>query len=603
MAVITPAPAQTGVSYNAFTRFNVNAAGAQFQNTAVQARTIVAEVFSPLPSRIEGPVSVDGPRANLIIANQNGLRVNGGSFVNFGSLALTTGSVTLRDAQLAPTVMQRFVDVSTRQGDIQIGPGGLDANVIRLELIAKRVGISGAITNAFSSPTALTRIVAGTSVAQFDTVASPTDNLTPWVAYTPGHEQISAIAIDVNAGSTVTSGRIEVLVTDQGAGVRNAGRLTASAGDFILNTAGRIEQIGGEFQALGNLRMQAASLNQSSNGGTASLIAAGGAVSLVVTGDLVNEGGTIRGATRAIDDPDHPYAVFLKAGGNILHQTAHGAPGAVIFGSGDDVALLASGSITVQDARVVSNAGLEIRSDDIVRNETLVIAGAGRTDWRGGNVLAARAGYSVDLGAVADPEHQGYLVAENDLSVRARDIQNIGGHIFTNNGSVSLNAARTLTTQGLAVGTYGYKKSCFLFLCKRVATTTETLVGGQIQAAADISLQAGLSVLNDGGNVFAAGNLTVVAPEIIARGHSLHTVILRADGVKAMLGETWAGIYAADQGGGFTAQQGRLILQGNARQERGTFNAAQGIEGNIDIIELPARDPVTLDDHIGVLSW
>lgn len=49
-AQIKPAPMQNGVSYNAFSRFDVNAAGATFANQDVRARTIVAEVFSPRPA-------------------------------------------------------------------------------------------------------------------------------------------------------------------------------------------------------------------------------------------------------------------------------------------------------------------------------------------------------------------------------------------------------------------------------------------------------------------------------------------------------------------------------------------------------------------------
>src|SRR2546429_6021600 len=38
--------------------------------------------------------------------------------------------------------------------------------------------LQGAVTNEFSSSSALVRMVAGESTAQFDTAASPTDNLT-----------------------------------------------------------------------------------------------------------------------------------------------------------------------------------------------------------------------------------------------------------------------------------------------------------------------------------------------------------------------------------------------------------------------------------------
>lgn len=605
-AQIKPAPAQSGVSYNAFKRFDVSAAGAQFQNAEVGARTIVAEVFSPAPSRIEGPVSVDGPRANLILANQNGLVVNGASFVNFGSLALTTGTVSLRDEQLAPNVTQRYVDVATGQGRIDVGPGGLDVNVIRLELIARQVGINGNITNAYSSPTALTHIVSGASTAHFDTVASPTDNLTPWVRYEAGKEaapQVSAIAIDVSAGSTVTSGRIELVVTDQGAGVRNAGRMVASAGDFVLDASGQVEQRGGELQALGKLRLNAGSLLQSSRDGNASLIAAGGNTRIEVVGDFVNEGGTVRGAVRDASDAQTPYAAFIQAGGQLMHRTAAGGPGAIIFGSGGDVGLSAGGAITVQNARVVSNAGLNIQTPAALRVESLMQAGAGRTEWKSSSLLTSHGGFSVDLGALSDPEHQAYLVGDKDLKLQAGSIANIGGQIFSNHAGVTLLARDSITTQALAVGQYGYKKSCFLFLCRRNASTTEALIGGQIQAATDVSLQAGQSILNDGGAVLSLHSMRLDAPEITARGQTLHTTILRGDGLKAMLGDTWAGLYAMDQGGSFTAQQGRLVLRGQGRQNRGSFTALQGIDGSIDVIQLPGRTPVTLDNQVGLLSW
>jgi filamentous hemagglutinin family protein len=279
--IITPALPKNDVSYNAFSRFDVHAGGATFANAQIRARTIVGEVFSPLPSRIEGPINVDGPRTNLILANQNGIRVNGGSFVNFGSLALTTGAVSLRDVPLSPDTTQRYVDLRTRQGEIQIEAGGLDANVIRLELNAKKIGIAGPLTNAFTSATALTRLVAGDSDASFDTLASPTDNLTPWLTYqtrTADSPVVDGVALDITAGSTVRSGRVEIIVTDQGAGVRNAGTLGSTAGDFRLTATGRVEQIGGRIEAAGDIRLKAGHLHQSRDGARPSAVVSGGSL-------------------------------------------------------------------------------------------------------------------------------------------------------------------------------------------------------------------------------------------------------------------------------------------------------------------------------------
>src|SRR2546429_4418237 len=55
------------------------------------------------------------------------------------------------------------------------------------------------------------------------------------VYYEGGKARSTALAVDLNADSKVTSGRIEILVTDQGAGVRNQGdrkstRLNSSHG-------------------------------------------------------------------------------------------------------------------------------------------------------------------------------------------------------------------------------------------------------------------------------------------------------------------------------------------------------------------------------------
>lgn len=605
--VVTPAAAKSDVSYNAFSRFDVGAPGVQFNNADVKARTIVAEVFSALPSRIEGPVSVNGPRANLILANASGLRVNGGSFVNFGSVALTTGAVSLRDETLSSGSTQRYVDLATHQGDIQIEGKGLDANLVRLEMIARRVGIAGPITNAYSSGTALTRLVTGSTTATFDTLASPTDNLTPWVYYdvakAPPETPAPAIAVDISAGSTLASGRIEILVTEKGAGVRNAGKLTATAGDLVLSANGTLEQRGGELQAAGNVRVKAVSLHQTSQDGRDSLMSASAALRVEVEQDILNQGGTLRGTAPSQGNSSNSHAVSLTAGGTITHETVPGATGAIVFGSAGDVSLKAPAGVNVINARIVSNGALDVVTSGVLRTESRKQPGSPKQRWSERSVLTSQSGSSVDHGQLIDPDHRAYLVAHDALTLKAAEVQNIGGHIFSNNGSLNVQATRSITNQGLVVGQLRYESSCFLFLCRRSASTSEALVGGQMQAGGTLTLTAGDTVLNDGGSIYALGDVTVSARQTIARGVPLRTVITRASGLKALFGDTWAGVYAADQGGSFTAAQGRLILNGAARQEGGTYVAAAGIDGTIDVLSRPHRDPVELDDHIGLLPW
>lgn len=100
--LVNLAPAVAGVSSNTYSSFNVTTAGATLNNAGINARTIVNQVTSTNRSLIEGEIAVAGPRANVVLANPNGITVNGGSFVNTGHVALSTGTVNFNDLQIAP---------------------------------------------------------------------------------------------------------------------------------------------------------------------------------------------------------------------------------------------------------------------------------------------------------------------------------------------------------------------------------------------------------------------------------------------------------------------------------------------------------------------
>ena len=344
--------------------------------------------------------------------------------------------------------------------------------------------------------------------------------------------------MDLTANARVTSGRIEILVLDQGAGVRNAGKLSATASDFILNTSGDIAQTGGQIQAADRVRIQGASFSQTEG----SLVSAGSNVRIDAAGDINNAGGTIRGGARNYNDTETPYAVMLNAGGAIDHRSAVGGALAVIFGGNDDVGLFATGDINSVNARIVSNGRLTLHADGDVRNQSLGVAGAGRAESNNSGLLTRSDGYSVQLGSLVDPAHQGYWVSDGDLVVKGRNVSNVGANVFSNNGSVRVTAAQAIDNEALLTGGFDYRRSCFLFLCRRNASTTEAIAGGQISGASGITLTAGQSILNDGGSVLGIGDIILYAPRITARAKSVHQLISRAEGVKAAFGDTWAGI-------------------------------------------------------------
>ncbi|MBB2926686.1 hypothetical protein [Paraburkholderia silvatlantica] len=69
------------------------------------------------------------------------------------------GPFSARRPKIALGLIQRNVVLGTTGGTIVMGPGGLPAALVDLDLIAKNVQIEGPLNNTFSSGTALTRIL------------------------------------------------------------------------------------------------------------------------------------------------------------------------------------------------------------------------------------------------------------------------------------------------------------------------------------------------------------------------------------------------------------------------------------------------------------
>lgn len=106
------APSAAGVSRNAYTQFDVPQAGIVLNNSDTivstrqagyidgnpnlasgqSARIILNEVDSALPSQLLGYIEVAGSPAEVVVANESGIVVDGGGFINTTRGVLTTGS-------------------------------------------------------------------------------------------------------------------------------------------------------------------------------------------------------------------------------------------------------------------------------------------------------------------------------------------------------------------------------------------------------------------------------------------------------------------------------------------------------------------------------
>ncbi len=234
-------PSAAGVSRNAYSQFDVQQQGAILNNARTDAQTqlggwvqanpwlagnsarvILNEVNSVNPSLLHGYVEVAGSRAQVVIANPAGISCDGCGFINANRATLTTGT---------PIVTAGNVEGYRVQGGmITISGAGLDASrTDYADLIARAVQVNAGIWGQELS------VVAGSS--EMSANAGTRTKL----AMSDGEP---IFGIDVAQLGGMYAGKITLVGTGDGVGVRNAGSIGATIGKLIVTAEGRIENSG-----------------------------------------------------------------------------------------------------------------------------------------------------------------------------------------------------------------------------------------------------------------------------------------------------------------------------------------------------------------------
>ncbi|MEJ7686418.1 MAG: filamentous hemagglutinin N-terminal domain-containing protein, partial [Variovorax sp.] len=288
-----------GVSRNVYDRFDVQTNGAILNNSRTSAQTqlggwvqgnpwlargparvILNEVNSGNPTQLRGFVEVAGQRAEVVIANPAGIAVDGGGFINASRATLTTGT-----PQLNPSGgLDGYV---VRSGTVSIDGAGLDArSTDYAAILARAVQVNAGIwANEL-------KVVAGAN-----DISADHGQVSP----TTGSGPAPAFSLDVAHLGGMYAGKIMLIGTEAGLGVRNAGAIGAGAGELVVTAAGRLEN-------RGTLEAQSVQLTSAGDidnrGGT---IRQTGAVGLsIAAASLSNTGGGLIGAEPVAQAPAQP---------------------------------------------------------------------------------------------------------------------------------------------------------------------------------------------------------------------------------------------------------------------------------------------------------
>ncbi|BEU87584.1 hypothetical protein TAMA11512_10480 [Selenomonas sp. TAMA-11512] len=219
-------PTAGGVSRNEYSLFSVPERGAilnnsfQLSNTQLAgwvqgnpnmsrgtAQIIVNEVTGRMPSNIQGFLEVAGNKASVVIANPNGIAVNGGGFLNTSRALLTTGRPQYDSAG-------NLRNMHIERGTVSVYGDGLNANgADSVEILARAAEINAGLwANA-------AHLVTGANDVAYPELSATAIE---------GTGERPAFALDVGAVGGMYAGKITMVGTERGVGVNIEGSLSAT---------------------------------------------------------------------------------------------------------------------------------------------------------------------------------------------------------------------------------------------------------------------------------------------------------------------------------------------------------------------------------------
>ncbi|MFM0393753.1 hemagglutinin repeat-containing protein [Paraburkholderia phytofirmans] len=623
-------PSGAGVSVNTYNRFDVQSKGAILNNspTIVQtqqagaingnpnfaagqsARVIVNQVNSASASQLNGFLETAGNRAEVIIANPNGIAVNGGGFINISRAILTTGTPNYA----ADGSVSGF---NVTGGNITINGAGLNAsNVDQVDLLARAVQANAAVYAKNLN------VVTGANSVDHNTLSA-----TPIAGDGPA----PGVSIDVSNLGGMYANRIVLVGTEAGVGVSLKGVVGANAGDLVLTTQGKLE-LASQASASGNISASArdgidnsgttyaqqdVSLNTAGALTSSGMIAAqqnttvsAGAVnstgtlasgvngdgSLAQSGDLnVNASGGVAATGRNV------------AGGNAaISGTAVNLAGSSTSANGNLVSTATAGDLNTSGATVTAGGTLTANAAGTLTNDNGALSSGGAMALNAG-ALSNSNGQIVSAGTLGEnvtgavSNTGGTMQAAAALTASAGSFDNTAGRVASLNGDgLTLSSSGLLKngTGGTGAGTIG-------------GNGNVTVQAGQIANAGSITavrnlIAAAVQTLFNSGTLAANGNVNASAGTILTNAGQFG-----AAGALTLSAATFDNSHGSASANQFTLHAANLLNHAGTITQTGTGSMTLDVSGTLDnsaggTLQSNSTDltiaPATLDNDGGAIT-
>jgi filamentous hemagglutinin len=528
-------PSAAGVSHNVYSQFDVQSNGVILNNSRnnvqtqqggwVQgnpwlatgsARVILNEVNSSNPSQLNGYVEVAGQRAEVVIANPTGISVNGGGFINTSKATLTTGTPIVSGGSLDGYRVQG--------GDISINGNGLDLSTTDYSaILARAVQVNAGIwANEL-------KVVTGANQIDASSLAV---NATPVTTTIAGTGAVPSFALDVAQVGGMYAGKIHLIGTEQGLGVRSAGTIGSTGGDLVLQNNGWLTTTGA-LQASANL--QIITQGNITNSGT---LYASNDQTLSATGSVTNSG------------------LIAAQGNTSITANSLSSTSASVVGAGikTDGSLANSGNLSIATTQALAANGQNLAAGNITLTGSSVDLSGSQTSainveiTTAGNLSTSNAtvaaSQNLNLSSADLNNAGGTLAASQSANFQTNALNNdagliqVGGDLVINthgqtltntnasnytSSNAALNGKGGIASQGTTTLTTGDLNNDAGYIgSKGVFTATSANISnqnGQIQGLDHLTLTAGNgsttgAINNTGGLMRSAKTTTINAGEI-----------------------------------------------------------------------------------------
>ncbi|CNH42676.1 hemagglutinin repeat-containing protein [Yersinia kristensenii] len=500
-------PSSGGVSRNVYSQFDVDNRGVILNNGSGvnqtqlggfingnpslargEASIILNEINSRDPSKLNGYIEVAGRKAQVVIANPSGITCDGCGFINANRATLTTGQAQLNNGQLTGYDVDR--------GEIVIQGKGLDSNrQDHTDLIARSVKVNAGIWASDLKVTAGRNQVD----AAHQNINAKADDGNPR----------PTVAVDVANLGGMYAGKIRLIGTESGVGVRNAGEIGASAGDITITADGMLVNSGQINSA------QQLAVNTTVGIDNAGVLYAQGNTQLTTAGKLSNSGTVAAAGDTSLRaaEVDSSRNSMLGAGvksdnSSITSGTLRVDASGMLIAQGKNV----SGTAQNFTARSIDLSGSQTQSRDL----TLTAQG-GPIELTGANLSASHR-LSVSTASLLRTDNAS-LIAEQ-VVLDAQALSNVGG-LIAQTGTTDFN----LNLPGYVDNRDGTLISAgkFSLQAESLNSNGNSLLGAGVQSNGKLAQSGSLNVttrqalIAQGQNV-AAGAMTLSGSRVDLTG-------------------------------------------------------------------------------------